>query len=279
VPDSYQADWRSLCGSFELETVWLFLLSRGFGLPIDRPRIWIWSEAPTASGLSTSSATIMSLIDLILGRYFEGPFDSLRLSYECEFAVTQGGGMDQASIWSGGCILTEGKNLGPPLLVKRIAWPSDWVVTVLDSGIRKNSSQHIRLLRDLVSCGNSSVASYRDEVEQSVLLIDGGIHSSNLSAVNEGLARAHSAMRDLQDMSTRGLEKLREMAEKRSGCNFKLTGSGSGGCLIAVHLDRDTENVHESLASLDLTAGSAVRCEVVPEYHEVQLVMENSADV
>ncbi|MFE4518809.1 galactokinase, partial [Kitasatospora sp. NPDC056783] len=67
-------------------------------------------------------------------------------------------------------------------------------------------------------------------------------------ALGAAMARAHSAMRDHQGMSTPLLEELRSLALEAVALPLKLSGAGGGGSLVGVCPEADAPGVAARLA-------------------------------
>jgi galactokinase len=76
------------------------------------PSVSVSSEAPNASGLSTSTALILALFDGYVAAIPTAPPVSrdvlIEWAYEFEFAICNGGGMDQLAIALGGTHVVPG---------------------------------------------------------------------------------------------------------------------------------------------------------------------------
>ncbi|MFJ8233926.1 mevalonate kinase [Streptomyces sp. NPDC094448] len=230
-PPAPTGDWA--------DQVWDFLRARLAGLPPRPPAVEVRSEAPAASGLSSSTALIVGLFRAYTGACVPAPdtvpVDTLaQWAYEFEFAHFNGGGMDQLAVIEGGALLLEGRPTGLPAVVDRAGFPADWTVLVLDSASRKDTSDHIRTVRAQLRDGDPALAAYLKEADAASAEAWTAIRSGELGALAEAMDRAHSTMRDHQRMSTPLLETLRALAHRSTGLKLKLSGAGGGGALVGV---------------------------------------------
>ncbi|WP_411125262.1 mevalonate kinase [Streptomyces sp. x-19] len=224
------------------DEVWAFLRRRLPGLGVRPPAVTAHSDAPAASGLSSSTALIVALFRAFTeaaaapgcgGRPV--PVRTLaQWAYEFEFAVFNGGGMDHLAVIAGGLLLLDGRTTGLPEIVHRSAFPDEWAVVVLDSATRKDTSDHIRSVRAQLAAGDARLAEYRERTDAASAEVWDAVRSRELSALGAAMDRAHGAMRDLQGMSTPLLEELRAVARRSAGLPLKLSGAGGGGALVGV---------------------------------------------
>ncbi|GAA2678595.1 hypothetical protein GCM10009864_58200 [Streptomyces lunalinharesii] len=240
-PAGAAADAGAGAGAWADE-VWAFLRRRLPGLGVRPPAVTARSDAPAASGLSSSTALIVALFRAFTeaaaapgGRGRPVPVRTLaQWAYEFEFAVFNGGGMDHLAVIAGGLLLLDGRTTGLPEIVHRTDFPDEWAVVVLDSATRKDTSDHIRSVRAQLAAGDARLAAYRELTDAASAAVWDAVRSRELSALGAAMERAHGAMRDLQGMSTPLLEELRAVARRSAGLPLKLSGAGGGGALVGV---------------------------------------------
>ncbi|MGV9314115.1 GHMP family kinase ATP-binding protein [Streptomyces sp. NPDC003691] len=249
------------------DQVWDFLRARLDGLPPRPPATTVTSEAPAASGLSSSTALIVGLFLAYTGAAVPAP-DSVpvatlaRWAYEFEFAHFNGGGMDHLAVIEGGALLLEGRPTGLPAVTERSAFPADWAVLVLDSASRKDTSDHIRTVRAQLRDGDPALAAYLKEADAASGEAWAAIRAGELGALAQAMDRAHTTMRDHQRMSTPLLESLRALALRTTGLTLKLSGAGGGGALVGVCRAADAEETAAALRAALRTAHPDAR--VIP---------------
>ncbi|MEV7778467.1 galactokinase [Kitasatospora sp. NPDC088351] len=255
-----EADWSA--------QVWTFLGERLPGAAGPAPAVRVSSEAPSASGLSSSTALIVALFRA----YAEaaGAPDGVPVpdasivqwAYEFEFARFNGGGMDHLAVAEGGALLIDGRERGLPVVRERLEFPEDWRVVVVDSGTRKNTADHIRTVRAQLAAGDPALAAYRAEADRASGAAWAALRRRDHQALGEAMTRAHEAMRDFQGMSTPVLEELRTLALRAAGLPLKLSGAGGGGSLVGVCPAADTPGVVARLA--DALRGPFPGARVIP---------------
>lgn len=220
------------------QDVWEYLRARLPGLPRRAPAVRVGSDAPAASGLSSSTALIVALFEAYLdahGRLAEVGVETVtQWAYAFEFAVFNGGGMDQMAVIEGGALLLEGRPTGLPVLRERAAFPADWTVLVVDSATAKSTGDHIRVVRAQLADGDPKLADYMATADAASQEVWKALGARDLTALGAAMGRAHVAMRDFQAMSTPFLETLRDLARDRVGLPLKLSGAGGGGALVGV---------------------------------------------
>ncbi|MFJ9411060.1 mevalonate kinase [Streptomyces sp. NPDC101393] len=203
------------------------------------------STAPAASGLSSSTALIVALFRAFTDACAPGARVSARTlaqwSYEFEFAIFNGGGMDHLAVIAGGALLLEGRATGLPEIGSRVEFPSDWAIVVVDSDTRKDTSDHIRSVREQLAVGDRRLAQYLVRADVASAAVWEAIRGHDLAGLGAAMSNAHAAMRDLQGMSTPLLEELREVALHSVGLPLKLSGAGGGGALVGVCQVSDQE--------------------------------------
>ncbi|MGA4844491.1 mevalonate kinase family protein [Streptomyces sp. G45] len=218
--------------------VWAFLRQRLPGLAPRPPAVTTTSEAPAASGLSSSTARIVALFRAFTHPTFTGErVDDAAIAqwaYEFEFAVFNGGGMDHLAVVEGGALLLEGRERGLPAVRERLTFPPEWRIVVVDSGTRKDTRHHIRDVRAQLAAGDPALAAYRATADEASGQVWRALRERDLPGLGAAMVRAHEAMRDHQRMSTPLLEDLRALALRAADLPLKLSGAGGGGALVGV---------------------------------------------
>lgn len=261
-------DWlggRSVCVALDLRTevtvtqdsqtgshedwaaqVWSYLGSQITLSAPAPPEISVTSQAPLASGLSSSSSLIIAIMRCFAER--EGLRDApiLQWSYDFEFKTVNGGGMDQTCIVNGGAVLTQGRPAGLPHVKAQMLYPVDWKLVVLDSYTKKSTARHITMLRRRLAENDRKLAEYLRLADVAAGDVWDSLRATNIDGVRDGMDRAHKYMRDLQGMSTGRIEQLKSWADKRTGLVFKLTGAGGGGSLVAVCREADLQRIQDA---------------------------------
>jgi len=235
------------------EEIWRFMRERIPGLTQRHPAVQVHSAAPQASGLSSSTALISTLLRAFVIASGITPAVPQELivqwGYEFEFAFCNGGGMDQEAIARGGVTFFEGCHTGLPRLIGNIDFPAAWSLMVIDSRTSKSTPHHIRSVRAQQVAADPVLVEYVRRCTASSDQAWHAIESCDLAALTDAMAQAHRAMRDLQKMSTPLLERLRSTAWNEVGLGLKLSGAGRGGALVGVCPVTDAATIAVELAT------------------------------
>ncbi|MFI0709707.1 mevalonate kinase [Streptomyces inhibens] len=248
------------------DEVWAFLRQRLSGLGPRPPAVTVRSQAPAASGLSSSTALIVALFRAFTDAC--APPGGIRArtlaqwAYEFEFAVFNGGGMDHLAVIAGGALLLDGRTTGLPEIQGRAEFPRDWAVVVVDSATKKDTSDHIRVVRDQLATGDARLAAYMKRSDAASAAVWDAVHRHDLAALGTAMSAAHDAMRDLQRMSTPLLEELRALSLRSAGLPLKLSGAGGGGALVGICPAAEQEQIVARLRQA--LHGTHPRARVIP---------------
>jgi galactokinase len=207
------------------------------GLAHSAPPVSIEQAAPRASGLATSSALTMCLLQVQLENAAAEPLtraEVIQLAYELEREVAQGGGMDQLCIAHGGALLSDGNDRGLPRVLERRVWPEGWSFLVVDSGIAKHSPTRIADIRKRLEARDPDLLRYVELADDYAASMWRAISDRRLDELCRLLDSAHCAMRDHQGSSTPEIERLRAVLLDSGCAGVKLTGAGGGGAIFTV---------------------------------------------
>ena len=245
-----------------LGLVWEHVSRLLCSVPSMAPRISVEQSAPAASGLATSSALVMCLLQLAresCGEEALSREEAIETAYELERMKANGGGMDQLCIGHGGAFLLQGRSNGVPSVVERAPWPEEWCFVVVDSGVGKHSPTHIAEVRRRLELGDPSLRRYVEIADRCATDVWTAIRDRNLADIKALLDRAHCAMRDYQRTSTQHLERLRALALDCGCGGLKLSGAGGGGVLFTVSTVKEAPQVVEVLQSALRSEGGSAR--------------------
>ncbi|MDQ3987857.1 MAG: galactokinase [Actinomycetota bacterium] len=231
--------------------IWRFLRVRFPGLEQDPPPVRVSSEAPSASGLSSSTSLILALFHAFVAIINPAapvrPDVILEWAYEFELALCNGGGMDHLAIARGGATLLGGRPCGLPELIGHVDFPPEWSLVVVDSGTPKSTPRHITSVRAQYAASDPVLAEYVERSDTASAAVWDAIRARHLTALTDAMTDAHRAMRDLQRMSTPLLESLRALARSVAGLPLKISGAGGGGALVGVCPAADAPAIVEAL--------------------------------
>jgi galactokinase len=231
--------------------IWRFLGERISGLASDPPLVRVWSHAPLASGLASSTALILALFEAFVAEIATVaavPSEVVvQWAYEFEFAICNGGGMDHLAIARGGATLFDGRPSGLPELIDHVDFPAEWSLIVVDSGTPKSTPHHIRSVRAQYAASDPVLEEYIERSDAASGQVWDAIRARHLRALTDAMTEAHRAMRDLQKMSTPLIEQLRSLARSAAGLPLKISGAGGGGALVGVCPASDAVAIVEAL--------------------------------
>jgi len=232
----YNNNYGKPHNSIYFDKIWSVIKQR-FNLNLVTPKFTVSTEAPIASGLSTSSSLTIALIKACL--YYAGlnrisKRELINIAYEIEYEISKGGGMDQLTIVTQGTLLMQGCQVGVPKVINRTSWPDEFELIILNVKQSKSITSHIKIVRKQVEENCQKLRTYISAVDMLAEEAFFSIKTKNINKLSFALNESHALMRDIQMMSTEKIELVRELAIK-SGCEgVKLTGSGGGGCLFSI---------------------------------------------
>jgi mevalonate kinase len=210
--------------------------NRGLGGD-DPPPLMVTAAAPPGSGLSTSSSLIIALVRAcseLIGLPEPTPEELVETSYEIEYEMDHGGGMDQTTIVHGGALLMDGRRDGVPHIAGSMDWPAAIGLAVIASGQPKDNLAHLRDVRRRLAADDPRLERYMLDADVAARRVWDALAAADVCAVAAAVNDAHASMRDKQGMSTPLLETLRDLALEAGFHGAKITGAGGGGALIAV---------------------------------------------
>jgi mevalonate kinase len=204
-------------------------------------RIWLGGDLPAMSGIGATGASSVAIV-----RALSEEFD-LQLTedqvndggYQGEVAYhgsTTSGIDNMISTYGGIICLTRGE----PNVVRRMRWKRPVDVVIGDTGIiantkvllaafgerkKNNPEQYARLLRDARQIADEAMAN---------------IDEFDLNAIGRLMDRNQSLLTEAQ-VSCPELDILVDVASKAGALGAKLTGSGGGGCMLALTPGKDLQ--------------------------------------
>lgn len=220
-----------------LDLVWSHVLRSLGRPPASAPQISVKQDAPAASGLATSSALAMCLLQVTreaCGARALTRDELIETAFELEKRDANGGGMDQLCIGHGGAFLLDGESDAVPRVIDQSVWPDEWCFVIIDSGIPKHTPTLIAEVRHRLAAGDPFIQRYVEVADRCATDIWSAIRDRELDDVKALLDQAHCAMRDYQCSSTPHLERLRVLALDCGHDGFKLSGAGGGGALFTI---------------------------------------------
>ena len=142
--------------------------------------------------------------------------------------------MDQLTIALGGVTYMEGRERGVPRLLARQHWPPGWSLLIINPGKPKSARSHIERVRAQYARNDSRLHEYVRRTNAIAVDAWASLERQDIKALAQAMNSAHDAMRDLQEMSTAEIETIRKVAMDCGCLGAKLSGSGSGGCIVGI---------------------------------------------
>jgi mevalonate kinase len=224
----------------------------------DTVRVEVSTELPAAAGLGCSAALAVAIVralDAVLGRSVASNQDTIARAMAWE-QIFHGNpsGIDATAAARGGCLWYQKGPNGASIQEVRLAGAV--TLAIGHSGTASSTRamvEHIARLRDR----NATL------VAQSFDAVSSLAHSARLALETHDLAALGQAMDENQQilsglmLSTREIDSLCQLAHGAGALGAKLTGSGGGGCVVAlVSAERDAERVLDSWAAAGYRAFS-----------------------
>lgn len=234
-------------------------------------RLWpskvkVRSEIPSAAGLASSAALCVAGVAAS-----NGTADFQYLSRECWFVEREilsrdVGPMDYFPCIVGGVIEASCGSSG----VERIAqlnWPKDARLIVVDTLVKRDTSEVVSWKRSRWSHGDRSVARYISSTKELALQLSEILSRSprpQLLEIGRILTKAHVSLRDDMGVSNKIIEDCVNTLLRSGAAGAKITGTGKGGCVFAVVHETDMEQVLGAIKRMPVNAvGASVDSEGV----------------
>jgi galactokinase len=243
----------------------------GAGEPLRGANLAIVSDLPTGAGLS-SSAAVEIAVARALAAVADLDWDPRAIAQlaqraEQAFAGVACGIMDQLAVAAAGegcALLIDCRSLD----TRDVPLPSSARIVVFDTGVRRELSgsaynerraacervvegvrridPRVRALRDVDEALLAAVAASLDPVDvrrathviaenRRPAELANAFAANDLRRAGRLMVNSHDSLRDLYEVSSRGLDAIVEAAVSAPGCyGARLTGAGFGGCAIAL---------------------------------------------
>lgn len=234
---------------------------RVFNLPLTSCKITTYNDAPTGSGLGTSSTMVVA----ILKAFVEwrslplGDYEIARLAYEIERKDLQlsGGKQDQYAAAFGGFnymeFLKDEMVIVNPLKVKR------WIIDELESSIvlyftgrSRDSAAIIDEQKKNTSTGNSKSIEAMHRIKQSAIDMKLAVLKGDMKEFARILGQAWEDKKKMAGGITNPvIEEAFAVATKAGALAGKVSGAGGGGFIIFFVEPRKKKVVTEALKTLD----------------------------
>jgi mevalonate kinase len=203
-------------------------------------RIEVSTDLPAGAGLGCSAALAVAIVralDAFQDRPARTPTDVGRCAMAWE-RVFHGNpsGVDAAAAARGGCLFYQRTADESAHAIKLIRLAAPLTLAIGHSGVASSTRAMVELVAKLRE-------RRREMVDRSVLAIDSLVQNAKL-ALEAGDTVGLGRLMDLNQMllsglllSTEEIENMCRLAREAGALGAKLTGSGGGGCVVALALD------------------------------------------
>jgi mevalonate kinase len=240
-----------------VRVIFLELASRG--LSLDNVAVEIHTTLPAAAGLSSSAALCVAVAGASneyhgFGLSPEAVCDT-SFRAEARWLATGCGQMDQYASGLGGVHYIDCAT-EPPAEIERLNLPNDLAVVVGDTRTRRSAGTVIGGMRERLAHGDEAASAYIIATQQEVHHLRSLLRQTepDLAAIGALLDRCHAYARDLARVSTPELDRCVQAARDAGAFGAKVTGAGNGGCMFALVLRDQAEQVARAIRS---TGGDA----------------------
>lgn len=196
-------------------------------IPLD---ITIKSEIPLGRGMGSSAATATAIIRGYFN-FFEKPLNmnTLKTFTDIEENVTHGNpsGIDAETVSSMHPILFEAKQFSD--------FPSklNGYLVIADTGISSNTRVAVSKVHDELANNKTKILQIIDHLGDLVENAKKTISSDDINGTGKIMNLAQQDLKQLK-VSSKEIEKLIKISLQFGAVGAKLTGSGLGGCIIAL---------------------------------------------
>ncbi len=189
------------------------------------------SMLPASRGLGSSAAVSVSIVRALFDAFeikiTEDIMKELVLVAESIHHLNPSG-LDANTITRGVPTLFERDKL-----MDSIAMNMDGYLVVADTGVLGNTKEAVATFGTQLESEPEKMKPYLDEFTQLAMKTVRGLELNDISSVGEAMNRAHEILR-LFGVSDPTLDTLVNAARRAGAVGAKLTGSGQGGCMIAL---------------------------------------------
>ncbi len=230
---------------------------REVGQSVEPCEVLVDSEFPAGAGLSSSAAILVSTLAALTA--FAGsvpdPWKISQLAFHVEDAIlcTGAGQMDFYPCTFGGMMYVDSSSTPP--LIERLGFPHDLAVVVVDTRTTRKTGDVIARKRERWKAGEPSFLRYLEATQQAVEAMRALLQaeSRDWQAIGQLLTQCHGYLRDHLLVSTELLDRSVDACLAGGGFGAKLTGTGMGGCAVALAPWDAVESIQKRLADLPVT--------------------------
>ncbi|WP_413627293.1 mevalonate kinase [Fructilactobacillus vespulae] len=198
--------------------------------------IIIKSEIPLACGMGSSAATSASLIKAYF-KFFNMPLADSKLNDLINFEekITHGNpsGIDAKTVVSNTPILFENQKFSS------FNFNMNGYIVISDSGVSSDTKIAVEKVHSELENNPSKVNDLINDLGNLVIQAKKSLTTNNIYNLGKLMNQAQQDLKNL-NVSSPDIDKLTNIALKNGAIGAKLTGSGLGGCIIALTTDKRT---------------------------------------
>jgi galactokinase len=215
-------------------------------------RAEVHSQLPWNAGLASSAAVVVAGLTAYCGPQETLPLLERAWWLESVKAGRAVGRMDYLPCITGGVVFARWSEEGAADSTS-LSLPADTDILIIDTQEARDTSTIIRAKRRRWEDRESAIIRYRSRIDEltdsmrRLLTSDAG-----LSSVGQVLTEAHRSMRDDLHCSTVTIERCVVEALKAGALGAKVTGTGHGGCVLALTMPSATADVVQQMTRLGL---------------------------
>jgi mevalonate kinase len=246
-------------GTFDYARAAIARLLRTAGVTLEPVVLRIDSEVPPSAGLSSSAAVVVATLAAANAYYGLGlpPSELCAIAYDVESdeLATGAGQMDFYACALGGVLYLD-CSASPPSPLERYALPEPLAIVVVDTGVRRSTSEVIAGKRLRWSRAEPAMRRYVTDTSRLVEDIRSKLRERplDMKCLGELVLACHRSLRDDLGVSTALIDECVELSMRNGAYGAKLTGTGMGGCLFALCPSDSAEQIVRALGSLDVRA-------------------------
>lgn len=217
-------------------------LARRFARDLRPWRVTSFVDAPPGSGLGSSSALVVALVEAFAGTLSLplGPYDIAHLAYEIERSDLgmAGGKQDQYAATFGGSNFIEFLS-GDRVIVNPLRVPSrirnelETSLLICFTGVSRRSDTIIAEQKRRIAVPRDVAVESMHQLKQDALVMKEALLSGNIARMAEVLNRSWEAKKRTADgISTEHIERLWKASMDGGALGGKVSGAGGGGFMM-----------------------------------------------
>ena len=251
-------------------------MARRYGCGLRPWRVTSFVDAPPGSGLGSSSALVVALVEALAGTLSLplGPYDVAHLAYEIERndLGMAGGKQDQYAATFGGSNFIEFLS-GDRVIVNPLRVPSrirnelETSLVICFTGVSRRSDTIIAEQQRRISIPRHAAVESMHQLKQDALVMKEALLCGDIVQMAEVLNRSWEAKKRTADgISTEPIERLWKASMDRGALGGKVSGAGGGGFMM--FLVPPARRV-EVIRALNAAGGQATGIHLVQEGAEI----------